>query len=160
MTPASVTCRPMESEHEPPRWAQGRPRLELVRARRDDDAGTSRRPVRAVVVDDDARLRALERTLLEQHGVLVVGEAGDGAAALDAVSELEPDVVLMDINMPRLDGLAAAAALRDGHPHTRIVLHSALADDDLQRRAGALGVPLFDKQALAETIALIARGGG
>jgi NarL family two-component system response regulator LiaR len=83
------------------------------------------------------------RTFLElQDGIDVVGEAADGAAALVAAEELQPDVVLMDLVMPRLDGLQAMRALRESVPGARVIVLTSFLDDDKLMpalRAGAAG---------------------
>ena len=85
-----------------------------------------------VIVDDDARFRVRARDLLETDGFAVVGEAGDGASGLCAVRRLGPDVVLLDIGMPDMDGFEVARALAaDGGP-PRVILTSS-------REAGAYG---------------------
>ena len=70
--------------------------------------------IRVLIVDDHAVVREGLRTFLElQEGIEVVGEAGDGEAALDQAAALAPDVILMDLVMPRLDGVAAMRRLRE-----------------------------------------------
>jgi NarL family two-component system response regulator LiaR len=90
------------------------------------------------------------RSFLElQDGITVVGEAADGEEALAAAERLQPDIVLLDLVMPRMDGLAALRALRDRVPRTRaIVLTSFLDDDKLlpALRAGAAGYLLKNAQ--------------
>jgi DNA-binding NarL/FixJ family response regulator len=83
------------------------------------------------------------RTFLElQDGIDVVGEAADGEAALVAAEELRPDVVLMDLVMPRLDGLGAMRALRQSVPGARVIVLTSFLDEDKLMpalRAGAAG---------------------
>jgi len=69
-----------------------------------------------LIVDDHAAFRAAARELLEAEGFRVVGEAADGAAALAAVAELEPDVVLLDVQLPDLNGFDVAEQLEAGAP--------------------------------------------
>ncbi|WCB92185.1 Transcriptional regulatory protein LiaR [Baekduia alba] len=86
--------------------------------------------IRVVIVDDHAVVREGLRTFLSlQDGIAVVGEAGDGAAALEVVATLAPDVVLMDLVMPRLDGVAAMRALRDAGSTARVIVLTSFADD-------------------------------
>jgi len=79
---------------------------------------------RVLIVDDDARFRALARALLEASGYAVAGEAADGAEALAAVSQLGPDAALVDVQLPDTDGLALAQRLTDQDHGLRIVLTS------------------------------------
>jgi NarL family two-component system response regulator LiaR len=99
--------------------------------------------IRVLVVDDHAVVREGLRTFLSlQDGIEVVGEAGDGREAIAAAQRLRPDVVLMDLVMPRVDGVQAMRELRDHVPGARvIVLTSFLEDDRLLPaiRAGAAG---------------------
>jgi DNA-binding NarL/FixJ family response regulator len=102
--------------------------------------------IRVLVVDDHAFVREGLRAFLDlQDGIEVVGEAADGEEGLAEVERLRPDVVLLDLVMPRLDGVAALRALRERLPATRaIVLTSFLDEDKLlpALRAGAVGYVL------------------
>ena len=113
-------------------------------------------PARVVFADDDAVLRELLRGLLGflPH-VTVVGEAADGIEAVRLVAQHYPDTVLLDVTMPRLDGLGAAEVIRSFRPQTRLMLHTAEPDDEKRRRAKALGVPLLDKLQLNATTDLV-----
>ena len=96
--------------------------------------------IRVLVCDDSPGFRALMRYSLEEDGVcVVVGEAGDGAAGLAAVADLRPDVVLLDLWMPRLAGLDAIAEMRERSPGTRIVALSGFAAEDMEAAALARG---------------------
>ncbi|MFB6090008.1 MAG: chemotaxis-specific protein-glutamate methyltransferase CheB [Halobellus sp.] len=88
--------------------------------------GTS---TRAVIVDDSRFMRTLIRSLLEEGGIEVVGEASDGSEALDVVREHDPDVVTMDIEMPAMNGLEAVDAIMRDHP-TPVLMLSAHAEAD------------------------------
>ena len=100
-------------------------------------------PIRVLVVDDHAVVREGLRVFLElQDGIEVAGEAADGAEAVEAAERIRPDVVLMDLVMPRLDGLAAMRALRDRLPGVRVVVLTSFLDDNKilpALRAGAAG---------------------
>jgi DNA-binding NarL/FixJ family response regulator len=87
-------------------------------------------PVTVLIADDHAAFRAAARRLLEHHGYAVVGEAPDGAAALAAVEALRPDVVLLDVQMPGLDGFAVAARLRVAADPPAVVLASSRDAED------------------------------
>lgn len=105
-------------------------------------------PIRVLIVDDDALVRAgLSMILGGDPGLAVVGEAADGSQVPAAVAGCAPDVVLMDIRMPRVDGLTATEALRrNANPPEVIVLTTFDADADVLRalRAGAAGFLLKD----------------
>ena len=81
--------------------------------------------MRVLIVDDHAAMRRAVRSELEDMGNLeVVGEAGDGEQALSLTEYLHPDLIIMDINMPLLDGLSAAEIIKKYHPETRILIFS------------------------------------
>ncbi|GGR72606.1 DNA-binding response regulator [Micromonospora fulviviridis] len=117
-------------------------------------------PVRVLIVDDDALVRAaLSMILGGVPDVRVVGEATDGAEVPAAVAAYAPDVVLMDIRMPRVDGLAATEALRAApDPPEVLVLTTFDADEQVLRalRAGAAGFLLKDTPP-AEIVAAVRR---
>ena len=114
--------------------------------------------MRVLLVDDDALVRAGLRTILSSAADLeVVGEASDGVRAVAAVRQHRPDVVLMDIRMPEMDGITATAALRQLHPPPQvIVLTTFQADEQVMSalRAGAGGFLLKDTPP-AEIVAAI-----
>jgi CheY-like chemotaxis protein len=99
-------------------------------------------PVRVLVVDDSAVFRrGLVRAVQVHAGLELVGEAASGAAALGAIARLHPDVVLLDLRMPDLDGLAVLDLLRDAEPppSCRVVIVSASLDEGTERAARAAG---------------------
>jgi two-component system, NarL family, response regulator LiaR len=106
--------------------------------------------IRVLICDDHAVVRQGLRTFLDlQEDIEVIGEAGDGAEALAAIERDPPDVVLMDLVMPGMDGIEALRELRTLAPETRaIVLSSFIEDDKLfpAVRAGAAGYLLKDVQ--------------
>ena len=104
--------------------------------------------IRVLIADDHAVVRQGLRTFLElQEDIEVVGEAADGEAALRAAAELEPDVVLMDLVMPVLDGVAAIEGLRARGSTARVIVLTSFLDEDKVLpavRAGAAGYLLKD----------------
>jgi NarL family two-component system response regulator LiaR len=107
-------------------------------------------PIRVLIADDHAVVREGLRTFLDlQDGIEVVGEAGDGEEAIAETERLQPDVILIDLVMPRLDGVHAMRELRERAPRARaIVLTSFLDDEHLlpAMRAGAAGYLLKNVQ--------------
>ena len=99
--------------------------------------------LRVVVADDQATVREGLVTLLGlTPGIEVVGAAADGEQAITLTAELHPDVVLMDLSMPVVDGVTATARIRDEHPDTQVVVLTTFADDTnilAALQAGALG---------------------
>jgi two-component system, NarL family, response regulator LiaR len=106
--------------------------------------------IRVLVVDDHAVVREGLRTFLGlQEGVEVAGEAGDGEEAVRQAEALRPDVVLMDLVMPRLDGVGAMRELRRRLPSARVIVLTSFADDERLLpaiRAGAAGYLLKNAQ--------------
>ncbi|MBA4085527.1 response regulator transcription factor [Janibacter sp. LM] len=121
-------------------------------------------PISVVLVDDDAMVRtALSMILGGAPEITVVAQAGDGRQGLSVIAEHAPDVVLMDIRMPRLDGLSATEELvRSGAPSKVIVLTTFDADDDVMRalQHGADGFLLKDTppDRIVEAVRLVAAG--
>jgi DNA-binding NarL/FixJ family response regulator len=111
----------------------------------------SRPRIRVLIVDDHAMVRRGMRDFLDLHPDLeVVGEAGDGAAALEATDRLRPDVVVMDLVMPVLDGIATTAELKARHPGVEVVAITSFIEEDRVTaaiEAGASGFLLKDAEA-------------
>ncbi|MGW1119162.1 response regulator [Streptomyces tanashiensis] len=121
-------------------------------------------PLRIVVVDDHTVMRAGVVALLAPvPDISVVGEAGDGREALDLVERLAPDVALVDLRMPVMDGVEATAAITAGPAGTRVLILTTYDTDvEIERavEAGAVGYLLKDTTAdqLAEAVRAAARG--
>lgn len=114
-------------------------------------------PIRVLLVDDHAMLReGLHRLLDAQAGIEVVGEAEDGQQAIERVSELRPQVVVMDISMPRLDGLTATRLIRLRHPAVRVVILTMHSGHYLHGilEAGAIGF-VMKSARITELVAAI-----
>jgi DNA-binding NarL/FixJ family response regulator len=138
-----------------------------------NDAGAQgATPVRVVLVDDEELIRAGLRMLLEvEDGIEVVGEASDGRAAIELVTQLHPDVVVMDVRMPFLDGVETTRMLASGdhtdgeRPRPEILILTTFSDDAPVReaiRAGAAGFILKNSApaVLAAAIRALAAGAG
>lgn len=120
--------------------------------------------VTVLIVDDHPVVRQGLRTFLDlQEDLTVVGEAGTGAEAVAKVEELLPEVVLMDLVMPDLDGIEAARRIRDVSPSTKVIVLTSYAEDEKifpAIKAGAAGYLLKDiePQELADGIRRVHRG--
>ena len=120
--------------------------------------------IKILLVDDQPLFREGLRTLLSVHPDFdLVGEAGDGAEALKLARSLLPSVVLMDLQMPVLDGVAATRRLHEEQPACRVIVLTTFDDDEMVfdgLRAGAVGYLLKDapSEKLAEAIRVAARG--
>jgi DNA-binding NarL/FixJ family response regulator len=120
--------------------------------------------IRLLLVDDQNIVRKGLKVLLEaQSGFQVVGEAGNGREAIAQVEALQPDVVLMDVRMPEMDGVAATQVIFKQFPKTRVLVLSTFDDDDYVVRAmqgGAKGYLLKDSQVeeLAQAIRAVHSG--
>jgi len=98
-------------------------------------------PLRVIVADDHTLVRAGFCSLVRHiPGVEVVAEAQDGHEALDLIAEHRPDIVLLDITMPRLNGLDVAARVVESHPHVRVIILSMHPDEEYVLRALRIGV--------------------
>jgi DNA-binding NarL/FixJ family response regulator len=121
--------------------------------------------IRVMLVDDQKLMREGLRILLElEPDLQVVGEAGDGRAALAAYSDCQPDVVLMDVRMPGMDGVEATWRLRQRWPEVRVIILTTFDDEEYVfegLRAGALGYLLKDVSGedLADAVRKVAAGG-
>jgi NarL family two-component system response regulator YdfI len=120
--------------------------------------------VRILVADDHLIIRQGLRLILEtEPGFELVGEAGDGTEAVRLCADLHPDVVLMDLRMPNMDGLAAIEQLRLSQPEIAIVILTTFNEDELMMRGLRLGARAYllkdtDRETLFHTLRAAARG--
>jgi CheY-like chemotaxis protein len=134
---ASMTTTPTARQASASTFARGGRRGE--RGRRQLVEGADR-AVTVLVVDDNAVFRRGMVRAVERHpGLELAGEADSGEAALDATERLRPDVMLLDLQMPDLDGLAVLERLRGADPRPCVLLVSASLDDEVERAARAGG---------------------
>jgi DNA-binding NarL/FixJ family response regulator len=120
-------------------------------------------PNRLLLVDDHYLLRQGLRRAVEEAGFVVVGEAGDGQEAVRLAGDLQPDLVLMDVTMPVLDGIEATRQVRVCSPQSRVVILTMHGEEDVVRdalRAGAVGYLVKDctTQQVADTLRAAAAG--
>ena len=122
--------------------------------------------IRVVLVDDEAMVRVgLRMVLTAEPDVEVVGEAADGGSAVDVVVETAPDVVLMDIRMPRVDGLEGARRVLAARPGTKVVVLTTFDEDEHVQAALRAGVSGFllkvsPPEQLVAAVRTVAGGGG
>ena len=121
--------------------------------------------IRVLLADDEAMIRAGVRTILTTDpGMKVVAEAADGRDAVELTLRHRPDIALLDIRMPRLDGLAAAKELRRVAPGTSLIMLTTFSEDEFIDRALGLGVHGFvlksgDPRELIAGVRAVSRGG-
>jgi DNA-binding NarL/FixJ family response regulator len=120
--------------------------------------------IRVLLADDEAMIRAGLRMILDaEDDIDVVGEAADGEQAISTAAALRPDIVLMDVRMPRLDGIAAARRILSADQTVKIVMLTTFNEDNYVHSALRLGVSGFllkvaPPERLVETIHVVARG--
>lgn len=105
-----------------------------------------------LIVDDHVLVRRAIRSMLEGYpDIQIVGEASNGFETINLVEQLRPSIILMDVNMPRMNGIAATAQIRSGYPDTMIIGLSAnvtMENQEAMTRAGAAG--LISKEEAAD----------
>jgi DNA-binding NarL/FixJ family response regulator len=110
--------------------------------------------IRLVLVDDQSIVRqGLRRRLTLEPDMTVVGEASNGREAMTLLQQLTPDIVLMDVEMPEMDGISATAVMRASAPHSAVVLLSIYDDVSTRARGHAAGAAAFvDKSGAIEVL--------
>jgi two-component system chemotaxis response regulator CheY len=98
---------------------------------------------KVLVVDDAAFMRLSLRTILQNNGFEVIGEAVNGSEAVDKYFTLKPDIVTMDITMPEMDGVEALTEIKKKDPKAKIVMISALGQESWVKKAIILGASGF-----------------
>ena len=110
--------------------------------------------LQVLLVDDHAIVRKGIRSMLESYGdIQVVGEASNGIEAILLVEQLRPSIVLMDINMPKMNGIEATAQIKSGYPNTIVIglsVNASRENEETIKRAGA--VRLIQKEKAAERL--------
>ena len=119
--------------------------------------------IRLLLADDHTMVRQSMRRSMEAEGFAILGEAGDGDEAVRLTEQLSPDVVLMDVSMPVLDGVEATRRIKERRPGTQVVMLTMHADADVVRRAlkaGAVGYLTKDCSIdeVAQAVRLAASG--
>lgn len=125
---------------------------------RTDKSAGGLQPIRVLLADDHARFRNdLARLLNKAADIRVVGHAADGREAIELAAQLEPDVILMDIGMPAVNGIEATRVIHRNHPHIRILGLSMYADEEGTRAMREAGACAYKTKgcAAAELIAAI-----
>ena len=119
-------------------------------------------PLRVVLCDDVPELRTLMRFALEEEGdLVVVGEAGDALTGVERITDLQPDVVLLDLSMPGMDGLEAIPLIRARSARTAIVVFSGFAEERMRGPALEVGADRYvEKGADLDVVRAIVREAG
>jgi CheY-like chemotaxis protein len=108
---------------------------------------------RVIVADDEADVRLLLRLQLRHHGIDVVGEAADGEQLLELCDQMQPDAIVLDLLMPRMNGFEVIPVLQREHPRIGVVAYTAVAGDFVRREMERLEIPLLLKSGDAGPLA-------
>jgi len=104
---------------------------------------TSRHRPEVLLVEDSVETRRALRELLEAQGILIVGEAADGATGIELAKVLKPDVVLMDVKMPRMGGIEATEIITSSLSDTRVIVLTTFDDESVRRQADEAGATAY-----------------
>ena len=116
-----------------------------------------RNAMKVILVDDVAKIRDLVQVVLEMDGFVVAGHAQDGVEAVDLVRKLQPDAVVMDVTMPRMDGIAATRLIKEQAPHVAVVaLSSSVNPYDMKQMLDAGASAYIAKTDIDELAAVLA----
>ncbi len=99
--------------------------------------------IRVMAVDDSPITRKKIKKALEPEGFEIIGEAGNGRDAVELYNKIKPDVITMDVTMPIMDGLQAAQVIKEQNPAQKIIMLSAMSDQDIVAEAQAWGIVHF-----------------
>jgi two-component system chemotaxis response regulator CheY len=99
--------------------------------------------IRVMAVDDSPITRKMIKKALEPEGFEIIGEAGNGRDAVELYNKIKPDVITMDVTMPIMDGLQAAQVIKEQNPAQKIIMLSAMSDQDIVAEAQAWGIVHF-----------------
>lgn len=101
---------------------------------------------RVLIVDDSPIIHNLLRKVLERNDYEVCGDAKNGREGVDMYKDLKPDIVFMDITMPVMEGLDAVKLIKEHDSNAKVIMLSAMGDEELKEEAKALGVDVFLKK--------------
>lgn len=99
--------------------------------------------IRVMSVDDSPITRKMIKKALEPEGFAIVGEAANGRDAVELYNKIKPDVITMDVTMPIMDGLQAAQLIKEKNPAQKIIMLSAMSDNDIVTEARGWGIVHF-----------------
>jgi DNA-binding NarL/FixJ family response regulator len=114
---------------------------------------------RIVIVDDHSAFRAWARAVLSADGFLIAGEAANGASALAEVQAVQPDIVLLDVQLPDVDGFEVAGALLAAWPQSAVILTSSRDASAYQADLARTGLPFIAKEELSGPAVRLVLGG-
>lgn len=122
----------------------GEAAMQLISVRRDDECRNDTPRLQILLVDDHCMMRSGLRSLLEvEQDLEVIGEANDGAQAAELAARLQPDLILMDVSMPRMDGIKATQLVKARHPAIRVIGLSMLDDEQSASKMRAAGAERY-----------------
>ena len=99
-----------------------------------------------LIVDDSPMIHNLLKKTLTANGYEVCGDAKNGEEGVELYQKLNPDIVFMDVTMPIMDGITAAKTIKTNNPNARIIMLTAMGDEDIMKQANEAGVDIFLKK--------------